>query len=104
MATMLTLAAMAVFGLFVLGLVGGLLKLLFWLLVLPFRLLGLVLKLLFGLLLLPLFLALAVVGAAGFGLLALLGLLLPFLPLLVLGLAVWGLAKLIARPAVASGA
>jgi len=100
----LALGTMALFGLLVIGLVGGLLKLVFWVLLLPLRLVGLFLKLLVGLLLLPVFLVVAVVGVLGFGLIALLGLLLPLLPIILLGLGVWAVVKLVSRPAVASGA
>jgi len=107
---MLALGMLLLFGLLVVGLIGGLLKLVFWLLFLPFRLalkllalpflaLGLLLKLVFGVLLLPLFLVLGVVAVVGFGLVALLGLLLPVLPLIIAGLVVWGLVKFFSRPA-----
>jgi hypothetical protein len=69
------------------------------LLALPFLAFGLLLKLIFGVLLLPLFLVLGVLAIVGFGLVALLGLLLPILPLVVAGLVVWGLVKLFSRPA-----
>ncbi len=100
----LALGTMALFGLLVIGLVGGLLKLVFWVLLLPLRLVGLFLKLLVGLLLLPVVLVAAVVGLLGFGLIALFGLLLPLLPIILLGLGVWAIVKLVSRPAVASGA
>jgi hypothetical protein len=107
---LLALGTLILFGLLVVGVVGGVLKLVFWLLFLPFRLalkllalpflaLGLLLKVLFGLLLLPLFLVLGVVAIVGFGLVAVLGLLVPILPLVVAGLVVWGLVKLFSRPA-----
>ena len=107
---MLALGMLLLFGLLVVGLVGGLLKLVFWVLFLPFRLalkllalpllaLGLLLKVLFGVLLLPLFLVLGVLALVGFGLVALLGLLVPILPLIVAGLVVWGLVKIFSRPA-----
>ena len=112
---LLALGTLILFGLLIVGLVGGLLKLVFWLLFLPFRLalkllalpflaLGLLLKLLFGVLLLPLFLVLGVIALAGFGVVALLGLLLPVLPLIVAGLVVWGLVKFFSRPAAATRA
>ena len=112
---LLALGTLLLFGLLVIGLVGGLLKLVFWLLFLPFRLalkllalpfmaLGLLLKLVFGVLLLPLFLVLGVVALVGFGLVALLGLLVPILPLIIAGLVVWGLVKAFSRPAAASRA
>ena len=112
---LLALGTLLLFGLLVVGLVGGLLKLVFWLLFLPFRLalkllalpfmaLGLLLKLVFGVLLLPLFLVLGVLALVGFGLVALLGLLVPILPLIIAGLVVWGLAKVFSRPAAATRA
>ena len=107
---MLALGMLLLFGLLVVGLVGGLLKLVFWVLFLPFGLalkllalpflaIGLLLKVLFGVLLLPLFLVLGVLALVGFGLVALLGLLVPILPLIVAGLVVWGLVKIFSRPA-----
>jgi hypothetical protein len=112
---LLALGMLLLFGFVIVGLVGGLLKLAFWLLFLPFRialkllalpfiLLGLVLKLAVGVLLLPVFLVLGAVAVVGVGLVAVLGLLLPVLPLIVAGLVVWGLVKLFSRPAVASRA
>jgi hypothetical protein len=112
---LLALGMLLLFGLLVVGLVGGLLKMVFWLLFLPFRLalkllalpflaLGLLLKLLFGVLLLPLFLLLGVIALVGFGVVAVLGLLLPVLPLVVAGLVVWGLVKFFSRPAAATRA
>jgi hypothetical protein len=61
-----------------------------------------VLKVLFGVLLLPLFLVLGVVAIAGIGIVAVLGLLMPLLPLIVAGLVVWGLVKFFSRPAAAT--
>ena len=115
MIELLALGTMLVFGLFVIGLIGGLLKLVFWLVFLPLRLamklialpfiaLGFLLKLLFGLFLLPVFLVLGVVALVGLGLVAVLGLLVPLLPVILAGLVVWGLVKLFSRPAVASRA
>ena len=112
---LLALGTLLLFGLLVVGLVGGLLKLVFWLLLLPFRLalkllalpfmaLGLLLKLVFVVLLLPLFLVLGVLALVGFGLVALLGLLVPILPLILAGLVVWGLVKVFSRPAAATRA
>jgi hypothetical protein len=111
----LALGMLLLVGLLVIGLVGGLIKLVFWLLFLPFRLalkllalpfiaLGLLLKVLVGALLLPLFLVLGVVALIGLGIVAVLGLLLPVLPLIVAGLFVWGLAKFFSRPAAATRA
>jgi len=111
----LALGTLLLFGLLVVGLVGGVLKLVFWLLFLPFRLalkllalpflaLGLLLKLLFGVLLLPLFLVGGVLALAAFGIVAVVGLLVPVLPLIVAGLVVWGLVRLFSRPAAATRA
>jgi hypothetical protein len=55
-------------------------------------------------LLLPLFLVLGVVAIAGVGIVAVLGLLMPLLPLIVAGLVVWGLVKFFSRPAAATRA
>ena len=112
---LLTLAALFFFGLVAVGLVAGVLKLVFWLLFLPFRLalrlltlpflaLGLLLKVLFGVFLLPVFLVLGVVALVGLGLVAVLGLALPLLPLIVAGLVIWGLVKLFSHPAAATRA
>lgn len=111
MFTLLTLGAFLLFGVMILGLVGVVLKLVFWLVFLPFRVaaklivlpflaLGVFFKVLFGVMLLPLFLGLGVVALVGFGLVAVVGLLLPLLPLVVAGLLVWALVKLFSRPAV----
>lgn len=110
---LLALGTLLLFGLLVVGLVGGLLKLVFWLVFLPIRLafklltlpfiaLGWLLKLIFGVLLLPLFLVLGVIAIAGVGIVAVLGLLVPILPLIVAGFVVWGLVKLFSRPAAAT--
>jgi len=112
---LLALGMLLLFGLLVVGLVGGLLKLVFWVLFLPFRLalkllalpflaLGLLLKILFGVLLLPLFLVFGVLAIAGAGLVAVIGLLVPVLPLILAGLVVWGLVKFFSRPAAATRA
>jgi hypothetical protein len=112
---LLALGTLLLFGLLVVGLVGGLLKLVFWLLFLPFRLalkllalpflaLGLLLKLTVGVLLLPVFLVFGVLALVGFGLVAVLGLLVPLLPLIIAGLVVWGLVKFFSRPAAATRA
>ncbi len=89
---LLALGMLLLVGLLVVGLVGGLLKLLFWL------------KVLFGVLLLPLFLVLGLLALAGIGIVAVLGLLGPLLPLVVAGLVVWGLVKFFSRPAAATRA
>lgn len=110
---LLALGALLLFGLMIIGLVGGILKMVFWLLFLPLRLavrlialpflaLGFFLKVLFGVLLLPVFALVGLVALLGFGLVAVLGLLVPLMPLVLAGLVVWGLVKLFSRPAVAS--
>jgi hypothetical protein len=110
---LLLLGPLLLVGVLLIGLVGGLLKLVFWLLFLPFRvafkllalpfiLLGVLLKVIVGVVLLPVFLVVGVVALAGVGLVAVLGLLLPILPLVLAGLVVWGLVKAFSRPAVAS--
>jgi hypothetical protein len=112
---LLALGTILLFGLMAIGIVGGLLKLVFWLVFLPFRLaikllalpfiaLGLLLKLAVGVFLLPLFLVLGVVALVGVGLVAVLGLLVPILPLVLAGLVVWALVKLVSRPAAATRA
>ena len=104
MVELLALGTILLFGLLVIGLVGGVLKLIFWLVFLPLRLAGGILKLLVGLLFLPILLIVGVVAFVGFGIVALLGLLLPILPLVLAGLLVWGLVKVFSRPAAASRA
>jgi hypothetical protein len=70
------------------------------LIALPFIALGLFFKVLFGVMLLPLLLVFGVIALVGFGLVAVVGLLVPLLPLLAAGLLVWALVKLFSRPAV----
>jgi hypothetical protein len=101
MIELLALVTFVLFGVFVIGLVGGMLKLVFWLLFLPLRLIGGLLKLLVGILLLPIFLVLGAVLLLGAGLIAVLGLLVPLLPFLLAGFLIWGLVKLFSRPAAA---
>lgn len=114
MSGLLALATLLLFGLFVIGVVGGLLKLALWLVLLPLRLamkllalpflaLGLLLKLILGLILLPVILVVGSVALLGLGVVALLGLLVPLLPLVLAGLVVWVLVRLLSRPVVASG-
>jgi hypothetical protein len=110
---LLALGTILLFGLLVLALVGAILKMLFWLVFLPLRLagtlialpfiaLGFLFKILFGVLLLPIIAVVGIVALVGFGLVAVLGLLLPLLPLVLAGLVVWGLVKLFSRPAAVS--
>jgi len=109
---LLAVGALVLFGVLILGLVGAVLKLVFWLVFLPLRLaaklivlpfiaVGFFFKLLFGVLLLPVILVGGLVALVGFGLAAIVGLLLPLLPLVLVGLAIWGFVKLVSRPAVA---
>jgi len=104
MVELLALGTLLLFGLLVVGIVGGLLKLAFWLIFLPFRLALTLLKLVVGVLLLPLFLVLGVIALVGFGLVALLGVLVPLLPVIVAAAVVWGLVKAFSRPATATRA
>lgn len=108
---LLALGAFLLFGMMLLGLIGGILKLVFWVLFLPLRLLGqlialpflaagVFLKLLFGVMLLPLLLVGGLVVLVFGVLAALVGLLVPLMPLLIAGVVVWGLVKVFSRPAV----
>lgn len=108
---LLALGAFLLCGVMLLGLIGGILKLVFFVVFLPLRILGKLialpflavgffLKLLFGVLLLPLLLVGALIGIVGLGIAAVVGLLVPLMPLLIAGLLVWGLVKLFSRPAV----
>ena len=110
---LLALGTILLFGLLVLGFVGAILKMVFWLVFLPLRLagklialpfiaIGFLFKLVFGVLLLPVIAVGGIVALVGFGLVAVLGILLPILPLVLAGLVVWGLVKLFSRPAVVS--
>lgn len=85
----------------VLGLIAVIFRLVFWFAFLPFRIVGGVLKLAFGILLLPIVALVGTIGLVGLGIAALLAVLLPFVPVVLAVLVVWGLAKLLARPAVA---
>jgi len=108
---LLALGAFFLFGMMLLGLIGGILKLVFWAIFLPFRLVGHLValplvaagaffKLLFGVMLLPLLLV-GGLAVLVFGVLAaLVGLLVPLMPLLIAGVVVWGLVKVFSRPAV----
>jgi hypothetical protein len=95
---LLALGFMAFVMIAVLGAVLGLASLLVWFVMLPFRLLGFVFKALGALLFLPLFLLLGLVICAVVGLPLLLALL-PALPIALLVLAVWWLARRGAHPA-----
>ena len=82
--------------LLVVGVVGALIKLTFWLVFLPLRLLGVFLKVALGLLFLPVLAVGGIIAILGLGL----ALLAPLLPLAVLGLIIWGVVRLASRPAV----
>jgi hypothetical protein len=110
MAGLLLLGVMLMFGVLLLGLIGGIIKVVFWLLFLPLRLafrlvtlplmaIGLVFKLAVGAMLLPVLLVVGVVGIVGLGLAAIVGLLLPLIPLVLVGLLIWGFVRLVSRPA-----
>ena len=103
------LGAFLLFGLLVLGVIGGILKLVFGLLFLPLRLLGKLIalpfmavgvffKLLFGVMFLPLLFVGGLVVLAGLVVAAVVGLLVPLMPLLIVGVVVWGLVKVFSRP------
>jgi len=108
---LLALGAFLLFGMMLLGLVGGILKLVFWLVFLPLRLLGKLIalpflaigfffKLLFGVMFLPLLLVGGLIALVFVVLAALVGLIVPLMPLLIAGVVVWGLVKVFSRPAV----
>ena len=109
---LLTLGAFVLFGVMLLGLVGGILKLVFWLLFLPLRLLGKLValpfmaigvffKLMFGVMLLPLLAVGGVIALVFVVLTALVSLIVPLMPLLIAGVVVWGLVKVFSRPVAA---
>jgi hypothetical protein len=77
--------------LLVVGMVGALLKLLFWLVFLPLRLVGVFLKVALGLLFLPILAFGGLIALVGFGI----AVLAPLLPIVVLGLIIWGVVKLV---------
>ncbi|MCX6551326.1 MAG: hypothetical protein NTY02_10050, partial [Acidobacteria bacterium] len=108
---LLALGALLLFGVMLLGVVGAVLKLVFWLVLLPLRVagklvalpfiaFGLFVKMFVGVLLLPLVAVGGLVALVGLGLAAVFALLLPLLPLVIAGLLVWGLVKRFSRPAV----
>lgn len=109
MPELLALIVLAGLAIFVIGVVGALLKLVFWLVLLPFKLaikllmlpviaLGLFLKLALGVLLLPVIGIIGVLAIVTLGIAAVAAVLVPLLPLAVAVLAVWGLVKLLSRP------
>ena len=99
---LLAIGAGVMFLAVVLGLIALVFKLVFFAITLPFRIVGGILKLAFGLLLLPVLVVAGAVGILGLGIAAIFALLVPLLPVALAVLAVWGLAKLLAkRPAAA---
>ena len=110
MSGLLALGAFLLFGMMLLGLIGGILKLVFWLVFLPLRLLGklialpfvaigLLLKMVFGVMFLPVLLVGGLVAVVFACLAALVSLIVPLMPLLIAGIVVWGLVKVFSRPA-----
>ncbi|MCX6543257.1 MAG: hypothetical protein NTV05_02460 [Acidobacteria bacterium] len=85
----------------VLGLIAAVFHVVFWLAFLPFRIVGVVFRLAFGVLLLPILAIVGIVVLLGLGIAAIFAVLLPLVPVVLAVLVVWGLAKLLARPAVA---
>lgn len=93
---MLELVAIGLAGLVlvaVLGAVGGLLALLFWLITLPFRILGFAFRLLGALLMLPFLLLGGLVLAVVVGIPVLFAVLLPALPVVLLAWLIWWLVR-----------
>ncbi len=82
--------------LLVVGLVGAVIKLTFWLVFLPLRLVGVFLKVALGLLFLPILILGGLFAILGIGL----AIVAPLLPFVLLGLIVWGAVKLFSKPAV----
>jgi hypothetical protein len=99
---LLTIGAVLTGIVLVLGLIAVIFRLVFWFVFLPFRLAGLVVKLAVGVLLMPVLAIAGVVGLVGLGVAALFAVLLPLVPVVLAVAVVWWLAKLLARPAVAS--
>lgn len=112
---MLDLLALLVFAgvaLLIIGTIGAVLKLAFWLVLLPFRLaiglimlpviaVGFLFKLALGALLLPVIGVVGVLAVVALGIAAVAAVIVPLLPLAVGMLVVWGLVKLLSRPAAA---
>lgn len=107
---LLALIGFLFFGMMLVGLVGGILKLAVSLLVLPFKLLGklialpfmaigLFFKLLFGVMFLPVLVVGGVIAFVFVAISAIIGLLVPLMPLLIAGVVVWGAVKIFSRPA-----
>lgn len=104
MLELLAFGALLAGGLLVIGVVGAVIKLAFFLVFLPFRLLGFFLKLVLGIMLLPIvgvlgLLALVFVVVGG-----LLAVIVPLMPVVLAGLLIVALAKWLVRPRARSGA
>ena len=102
MLELLSIGVVLLIVLFALATVGIVLKLAFWLLLLPLRLAGAAVKLAFGLLVLPVLLVVGAVGLIGVGIAAVFALIVPLLPVALAVLVIWALAKWLTRPAVAA--
>ncbi|MEI6667590.1 MAG: hypothetical protein WCP29_05475 [Acidobacteriota bacterium] len=83
----------------VLGILALLVHLLFWVVLLPLRIVGVALKLAFGLLFLPVLVVAGGIGLVGLGIAAVVAVVLPLVPVVLAGAVVWVLAKALARPA-----
>ncbi|MGH7740438.1 MAG: hypothetical protein ACRENS_00285 [Candidatus Eiseniibacteriota bacterium] len=92
MFTLLALAVVAFVVLAVLGLAASLVAMIWWAVLLPFRLLGFVFKLIAGVLALPFLILFALVGALIFAS-GLLIFFVPFLPFALLVVGLWWLMK-----------
>jgi hypothetical protein len=95
---LLALGVLLAGGLFVIGLVGAVLKLVFLVILLPLRLLGFFLKLVLGLALLPIVAVFGLVALAFVVIGGLLAVIVPLLPLILGGLLVVSLVKWLAKP------
>jgi hypothetical protein len=105
------LGVLLVCGLIVVGTIGVILKLAFWvvlfplrlalkLIALPFLLVGVAIKLAFGLLLLPILGVVGLIAVVGLVIGGILAILVPLLPVLLVGLAIVAVVKSRAKPAV----
>lgn len=99
MFTLLTLGAILTGIVFVFGMLAVMLRLVFWFAFLPFRLVGAVFKLAFGILLLPVLALAGVLALVGLGIAAVVTVVLPLVPVALAVLVVWGLARMLSRPA-----
>lgn len=99
MFTLLTLGAVMMGMIFVFAMLAVILKLVFWVAFLPFRLVGLVFKLALGVLLLPVLAVAGVILLVGVGIAAVAAIVVPLIPVALAVLVVWGLARILSRPA-----